>query len=125
MKAFGAPQSEIDRVLRAEGILPGDEEPEEIEIFYLAEFENSIRVFRTIKPELYLGSMGGVVYGGVSAQEVRAACLNLLIAKSEYPDITDNVQAMAAVAANLKNEAQNEQAERERERRPSNPPAKR
>lgn len=61
-----------------------------------------VQVFQRCQPQLGVGM--GVVWQGVSAGEVRAACLMSHIPRRDWPRYLDGVQLMARVAADIRNE---------------------
>lgn len=61
-----------------------------------------VAVFRRCQPQLAVGM--GVHWQGVTATEVRAACLMLGIRRAEWARHIDGVQYMARVVANVRNQ---------------------
>lgn len=60
-----------------------------------------VDVFRRCQPQVSVGM--GVFWQGVSASEVRAACLMSHVASEDWPRYIDGVQLMARVVANVRN----------------------
>lgn len=60
-----------------------------------------VRVFRRCQPQISVGM--GVLWQGVTASEVRAACIMLDVPRRDWARHVDGVQLMARVVADLRN----------------------
>lgn len=61
-----------------------------------------IDVFRACQPQIAVGM--GVLWQGVSAQEVRSACVMLSVKRCDQARVLAGVQLMAHVTARVRNE---------------------
>lgn len=62
-------------------------------------------VFSRCQPQISVGM--GVIWQGVTAQEVGWGCLVSLVPRRDWPRVTDGVQLMAAVIAEVRNKQAN------------------
>jgi hypothetical protein len=78
-----------------------EDKPNVVEIDVLADNVRTVEVFLRCQPQVHLGM--GIYWQGVSASEVRAACLLLRVPLDERADVLDGVQHMAQVIADIRN----------------------
>lgn len=69
-----------------------------------------VEVFQRCQPQIGIGM--GVVWQGVGATEVRAACLMSRVPRADWPRYLDGVQGMARVVAQVRNEEEATRARR-------------
>lgn len=69
-------------------------------------------MFRSCTLAAIGAGMGGLVWLGVQAQEVRAACALLRIPRARWPDVSADVRFMADVVCGDRNRKAQEQAKR-------------
>lgn len=81
---------------------------DEVWIGVLPENASVVTVFRRCRLGVSLGGMGGVLWHGISAREVRSACVLSRVPARDWPRLTDGVQLMGRIAARIANEGEQE-----------------
>lgn len=61
-----------------------------------------VDTFKRCQPQIGVGM--GVLWQGVSAGEIRAACVLSHVRRADWPRVMDGVQLMARVVAGIRNE---------------------
>lgn len=97
MRGFGASEEIIAQKL-------GEIEQEQNEVVFEVFKSNTdcIKVFQYCQPQMFAG-MTSFVWTGIQAVEILAACRLLLIKRSQWPQILDDVNYMGLAAARLNN----------------------
>lgn len=78
-----------------------DDRGESLWIGVLPENVGVVAVFQRCQPQIGIGM--GVLWQGVGASEVRAACLMSHVSRADWPRYLDGVQMMARVVAEVRN----------------------
>lgn len=79
-----------------------DAPPEELWLGVLPDNLVVVAVFGRCRMDVSVGM--GAYYQGISAQEVRAACVLSRVRPKDWPEIVDGVQLMGRVVADIRNE---------------------
>jgi hypothetical protein len=101
----GAPRIWTPEGVQVESEDEAEDKPNVVEIDVLADNVRTVEVFLRCQPQVHLGM--GIYWQGVSASEVRAACLLLRVPLDERADVLDGVQHMAQVIADIRNREAN------------------
>ncbi|MFM2287125.1 MAG: hypothetical protein RL684_268 [Pseudomonadota bacterium] len=67
-----------------------------------------VDTFQRCQPQISVGM--GVLWQGVTASEIRAACVLGHVPRADWPKVLDGVQLMARVVANVRNEEEAKRA---------------